>query len=420
MEDQDLRGLHEAFAEFKTVNDQMLAEVKAYGSASGELKARVEKLHEAMDAQEAKINARIEAAEKKAAEAARLEEKLDELTALVARKGGTLLGSLDELKEKAQEHRRIFIKALRSATDHRAIKSAGILTPDEVKVLLAGNDVTGGYLAPTDYVREILASVVEYSNIRSIARLRTTSAGSVSMPKKIQSAVATWTAEKTARSETQNPNWGMEEVKVHEMHALAKVSTVDLEDSIFDLEGFLRDEFAEQMGVAEGAAFIHGNGVAKPEGLLTNADVQSTNSGHASLLTGDGMIALYYDLKEAYLQNAYWVMSRSTLKAVRQLKETANGQYLWAPGIRTDGRPATILDRPYVTAPDMPPVAAGLKPILFGDFRRAYLIVDRVAMEVMVDPYTSKGTGMVEFSARRRVGGQVVLPEAVRKMNISA
>jgi HK97 family phage major capsid protein len=93
---------------------------------------------------------------------------------------------------------------------------------------------------------------------------------------------------------------------------------------------------------------------------------------------------------------------------------------LWTPGIKTDARPATILDRPYVTAPDMPAIGAGLYPILFGDFRRAYMIIDRVVMEMMTDPFSSKATGQIEFSARRRVGGQVVLAEAIRKQKIAA
>lgn len=420
MENQELRELHQLFNDFKSVNDQALQEIKSMGSASGELKERLEKLNAAMDEREGKINARLDAAEAKAAQAAAFEAKIIELEAALSRKGKFGAEGDDAKKAEKAYAREVFFKALRSTVDHRAIKSSGVLEPEELKALILSNDKTGGYLAPAEYVQEMLMNVVEWSNIRSLARVRTTSASSVQMPKRTQTASATWTAEKITRSETTNPNWALEDVKTHEMHALAKVSHADLEDSVFDLEGFLRDEFAEQFGVAEGTAFVSGNGIAKPEGLLTNADIAYVPGGDASAIKADGMIALFYELKEAYLNNATWVMNRSTLKAVRQLKEDGtSGQYLWAPGIKSDARPATILDRPYITAPDMPTIAGDAYPVLFGDFRRGYLIVDRLSLEVLVDPFNSKAQGMVEFSARRRVGGQVVLAEAIKKLKIA-
>jgi HK97 family phage major capsid protein len=68
----------------------------------------------------------------------------------------------------------------------------------------------------------------------------------------------------------------------------------------------------------------------------------------------------------------------------------------------------------------MSDVSANSFPILFGDLRRAYMVLDRVVIEVLTDPYSGKATGMVEFSARKRVGGQVVLAEAVRVLKIAA
>jgi len=142
------------------------------------------------------------------------------------------------------------------------------------------------------------------------------------------------------------------------------------------------------------------------------------NSGSAAALTADGLIDLYYELKEVYLNNATWCMARSTLKAIRKMKD-GDGQYLWTPGIKTDARPATILDRPYITAPDMPVIGADTYPIVFGDFKRAF-IVDRLDVEMMMDPFTSKSSGMVEFSARKRVGAQVIIAEAIKKQKVAA
>jgi len=82
--------------------------------------------------------------------------------------------------------------------------------------------------------------------------------------------------------------------------------------------------------------------------------------------------------------------------------------------------PNNILGQPYVLAADMPDIAANAFPVLFGDFRRAYIIVDRVQIEVqrLTEKYAEQG--VIGFLARKRVGGQVVLAEAVRKLKVAA
>ncbi len=127
------------------------------------------------------------------------------------------------------------------------------------------------------------------------------------MPKRTGSFSAAWVSEVGTRSETTGLAYGLEEVPAHELYALVDISQQDLEDSAFNLEQELSQEFAEQFGVAEGAAFVSGNSVGKPEGLLTNASVAETVSGDASLITADGLISMFYDLKDAYARNATWV-----------------------------------------------------------------------------------------------------------------
>jgi HK97 family phage major capsid protein len=68
----------------------------------------------------------------------------------------------------------------------------------------------------------------------------------------------------------------------------------------------------------------------------------------------------------------------------------------------------------------MPDVAGSAKPIAFGDFSRAYTVVDRVNLSIMRDPYSQATSGNIRYVARRRVGGQVVLAEAIQLQNISA
>jgi len=73
-----------------------------------------------------------------------------------------------------------------------------------------------------------------------------------------------------------------------------------------------------------------------------------------------------------------------------------------------------ILGAPYTEVPDLPDEAAASTPIAFGDWQRAYVLADRISMAVLRDPYSQASNGRVKFLARRRVGGQVVLAEALR------
>ncbi len=156
---------------------------------------------------------------------------------------------------------------------------------------------------------------------------------------------------------------------------------------------------------------------------MTNGDVSSTNSGSAASIAdssgqANGLITLFHAVKTAYARNGRWTLNRATLGSARKLKD-GNNNYIWQPGLAST-LPATILGAPYVEATDMPDEAANAFPIAFGDFRRAYTIIDRVQMSILRDPFTQATSGNVRFIARRRVGGQVVLAEAIRKLKAAA
>lgn len=417
MTKEELENLNSTFTEFKAVNENALREIKKFGDATGETKTKLDALNGKLDTLETKINQR-ETAETAALKAFQegLETKISALeTALARRTAGA--GSVAEEKAAiAQQRIDVFFKALKSGHNSRQVKE--YLTPEEFKVLQLGSDPAGGYLAPMEYVASILKDVVQFSPLRSLVTVRPTSRVAIGIPRRTQTAAAQWVSEMGDRNETQNPAFGLETLNTHEMYAMTKITHAELEDAAFDMQGFMQAEFAEQFGVTEGAAFCVGTGQGQPEGVLVRSDVGFITSGSTGAITPDNLIDLYFELKEQYTNTATFAMSRSTLKTVRKFKD-GDGNYLWTPGIKTDARPATILDRPYVICPDFPTIASNNYPIAFGDFARAYIIADRLEIEFMVDPYTSKKNGMVEFSARKRVGGQVVLSDAMKRLKVS-
>jgi HK97 family phage major capsid protein len=261
------------------------------------------------------------------------------------------------------------------------------------------------------------------SPVRSIARVTPIGVQSLKVAKRTGTFAATRVGELVQRNETTGYTTGMMEIFAPEMFAEVHISTQMIEDQFFDIEAEMALEFSEQFAVKEGAEFVNGTGANnQAEGYLSNASVVAGFSGTAAAIadaTGqaDGLISLFYtNLKTAYAKNATWVLNRQTLGSVRKLKD-ANKQYIWQPGYGAGAAlPSTILGAPYVEMPDMPNEGANTTPIAVGDFNKGYRIVDRVMVSVLRDPYTLSNTGQILYRARKRVGGAVVLPEAIVKL----
>lgn len=410
-----------AFEEFKATNDLRLKEVEKKGGADpvtveklGKIEADLAKLED--------INQKITAA---ALEAKKEKEHVDELETKLNRM--SLAGSADpevrkqELKSKVEAWSRAVVNANivgvpnLSADQQKALADVAA----EYKALGIANDSTGGYLAPSEYIREIIKGVTDISPVRSLARVRRTASKAIMIPKRTAQFAAQWVADQGTKSETDGLRYGMWEIPTHEMYALIDISNQNLEDSAFNMEGEISFEATEQFAVAEGAAFVSGTGVGRPEGILVASGVTGNNSGTATTIAdvdgqANGLLTLKYSLKSSYARNANWIMNRTTLGSVRKLKDSQKG-YIWQPGIAS-GAPNTIDGDPYVEVPDMPSEGAGLVPIAYGDFARAYTLVDRIQMELLRDPYTQATSGNVRFIFRRRLGGQVTLAEAFKKL----
>jgi HK97 family phage major capsid protein len=354
---------------------------------------------------------------------ARLNRRLDEIETAIKRGFRAATdAALGGTRGERSPQMKAYLGYLRHGSRDEPNPSGAALGREEMKALSVGNDPAAGYLAPAEFAREVIKGEIEFSPIRKVARVRTTSRSSLQIPRRTGSFGAVWVAEQGTRAETEGLTYGLEEIPTHEMYALVDISQQMLEDSEFDLEAELLTEFSEQFAVTEGAAFVAGNGVGKPEGILDNAEVGETVSGSAASIadadgTADGLINLWHDIKTAYAIRGSWILNRKTLAAVRRLKD-AQDQYIWQPGL-AGGQPNTILGSPYVEVPDMPDEGADSTPIAFGDIRRGYGVFDRVMMSVLRDPFTQATQGNVRFLARRRVGGQVLLPEAIRKLKCS-
>ncbi len=395
-----LDELGSKFEDFKSENKTRLDEIEKKGHADPLLQDKVDKMSNDI-AELAEVKQAHEIQQKNLEEAT---AKIESLETVLARPNASASKDVD-IQTKA------FGEWLRK----------GEVDEMERKALYESDDTLGGFYAPTEYVADLIKSVTEISPIRSIARVRQTDKRGIEIPKRTGQFSASFVAETATRSETTGYTTGMMSIDAHEMYGLVDISQAMLEDSAFNLESEMGTEFAEQFAKLEGTSFVSGNGVGKPLGFTdSTAGVSSTNSGSGSALTANGILDLVYAIKSDYLGNARFVMNRTTFAKLLQL-EDGEGQKIFHVGLNlVNGAPSTIAGHPYTLATDMPDIGGSAKPIAFGDFSKAYTIVDRVNLSVMRDPYSQATSGNIRYVARRRVGGTVVLPEAIRLQNISA
>jgi HK97 family phage major capsid protein len=382
-----------AFEEFKKTNDDRLKLIEK-GSKDSLVEIKLGKIEKELDQLE-KINQELTLSKKNEAN---VKEQLDNIELMIKRPGMGISSKQVDAKMEA------FGKWLRKGKES--------LDRDEIKALTVSDDTQAGFLAPVEYVNELIKTVTEISPVRQVARVRQTSQRSIQMPSRTATFAAQWVAESGTRSETTGYTTQLEEIPTHEIYALVDISEQLLEDSVFNLESEMSLEFADQFAKAEGAAFTTGNNIGKPEGFTTK--VNGNTTGGSGVVTADTLLTLVHAIKTEYGRNAIFAFNRTTLGAIRKLKDTA-GQYVFQPGMSgIAGAPNTILGYPYVEMPDMADVAASAKCIVFGDFRAAYTIVDRVQLSILRDPFTQATSGNVRYVARKRVGGQVVLAEAIQ------
>lgn len=350
----------------------------------------------------AKFETLNEAIQKAAAREEEFQASLDRIEAKMNRPGNGSADAEVEVRAKAFEE--------------FARRGVSALTGDYQNVLQVSDDNSAGRLATPEMVMSILKEIEEYSALRGLVTVRTTGSRSVQIPKRTGLPSAVWVGETQTRPDTEGLAYGMLDIPVHEATMAVPISNQMLEDSDFDIMNEIREGTAHGFAKQEAAAIISGDKDGKPEGFLNAAGTVGKTSTAVNAIGADDLISLKYGIKTAYATNGTFVLNRQTLEKVRKLKD-GNGQYLWASGLAA-GRASTIDGAPYVEMADMPNTGTGLKPVAFGDWKRGYILVDRVAMSMLRDDYTRAGNGQVLFRWRRRLGGAVSIAEAIAVLTI--
>ncbi len=299
----------------------------------------------------------------------------------------------------------------------------------EGKAMSSAVNADGGYLLDPQTADSIRSMLVSTSSLRSIANVVQIDATSFDVLIDRSEVGSGWATEVAATAETATPTIERISIKLSELSAMPKASQRLLDDSAFDVEGWLAGKIATRFIRAEAAAFINGDGVDKPKGILLPAKVANASWAWGSLgyiPTGaasdfaatnpvDCLISLVYALSADYRANASFVMNSKTAGAVRKIKDT-EGRFMWSDGLAVQA-PATLMGYPVLIAEDMPDIAANTYPIAFGDFKSGYTIAERPDLRILRDPFSAKPN--VLFYASKRVGGDVTDFAAIKLLKIA-
>lgn len=279
----------------------------------------------------------------------------------------------------------------------------------------------GGFLVHPEYDQGPLEKLLlDASVMRTVCEVRAISGASFKKAVNLRGTGYEWVGERQAPSDTAEPDLAELEFPAMELAARPSATQSMLEDAMIDVESWLAEEVVEAFAVGEEIAYTSGNGLKKPKGFLAYDIVADASwawekigylpsgaSGafptpSASVNQGDCLWKTVYALKAGFRSNASWMMNSGTAGVCRTLKD-GEGRWIWADA-REDS-PDKLCGKAVVINEQMPAIAANSYSIAFADWQKFYIIVDRLGMTVLRDPYTNKP--YVEFYTRKRVGGGV-------------
>jgi len=426
-----IEGLGKTFDEFKSKNDERLAQIEKSGKADPLLDEQLTKINSKLDELGA-VKDRLSQAETALARksvaaddgtSGKMQEKANQFAKMVAKRRG--IPASEVVKEFGvdglAEYQKHFSNWMRKGDSYSN-------QPDAMKSLSVGSDPDGGYFVEPDTSGRIVTKIFETSPMRQVANVMTIGTNALEGIYDLDESDAGWVGETQSRPETGTPKIAAWSIPVHEMYAEPRITQKLLDDSMVNVEAWLADKVSTKFARKENAAFVNGDGVGKPRGFLTYASgttlpgtIQQRNTGvSGGFATGgagaDILINTIYGLKQGYRSGSNWFMPRSATSEVRKLK-ASDGSYLWQPGIMA-GQPATLLGYSVIEFEDMPDIAADSLSIAFGDMNEAYQIVDRVGVRVLRDPYTAKP--YIKFYTTKRVGGDVLNFESIKIIKFAA
>ena len=342
--------------------------------------------------------------------------------------------------EEVRAHNAAWETYMRTGEGERTLDQLGIaagglqasITQNVKAAGSVGTDDKGGFLAPVEWDRTITDARVDITPMRMFASQQNVTGQGFIKLFNLRGTGSGWVGETDARPQTTTPDLKAYAYSFGELYAMPSATQQIQDDAEIDFAKWLAGEVETEFAAKEGEAFLSGDGVNKPRGILTYdaategalaasaqhplGPISEVNSGAAAALTTDGLLDLQYDLPSNRSQGAEFFMNRKTMGTIRKFKD-ANDNYIWQPSYAS-GQPSTLLGSACRELDGMPDIAANAIPVIYGNMPMLYRIFDRVGVRVLRDPYTAKP--YVLFYTTKRVGGGLWNPEWGRYHRVAA
>lgn len=382
-----------AWEHFKSVNDEKLKQIEKKGVADCLVMEELNKINNSLNEQK---------------------QKLEQIQ--ISNSRPTFENKGVDFQENL-EHKKALNNYLKKGVD---APLANLETKADLTTATDSSSAYGGYLLTPNMQRIITGELNENYFMRKICSVQTISSSALEVIDDTSFATS-WISETGTVSDSNSSVLSKITIKAHELVAQPKVSQKLLDDASINIEEWLAYRLAEQFAQKEEEAFLKGTGDTnnQPTGITnytSGIDITTSTSKTNGGIEAKDIISLYYSLKEQYVGRASFVMPRSAVSAIRMLKDSTSGAYLWQPAL-LGGKEDTLMGCPVYQSSNMPALGASSLSIIFGDFS-FYQIVDRTDIRVLRDPYTSKP--YVRFYTTKRVGGDVIRKEAFKMLKCGA
>jgi HK97 family phage major capsid protein len=335
-------------------------------------------------------------------------------------KGNVLVKMIDEDKQH-------FEKWVRSGFQDQDAKNARnelARKAIEMKVdtVTAGTALLGGNAVPKVISDEVDRLILRTSGIVDAIGVKSVGTSDYNKVVTVSGNSGAWAAELGSRSQGNAANTRIVKPTQGELYAYLYASKESLQDLMFDVQSWLVNDTAEVHAVKLATSIYSGNGSGQCTGMTnttptTTADYASPMRAQAvyqfvshngidtsspNRLTLDILQAAIATLAPGYKTGSKFAMNSFTQGYARRLKDTTN-QYLWQPSVQA-GQPDMLFGYPVFTWEDL---ANGNTVdgfcAAFGNWPRAYELVNRGPLEIVTDQITTIGT--TKFWVSRRWGG---------------
>ncbi len=414
------RKMGEAFEDYKETNDKVLAKLEKGTAGVEELREKLSTIDEFFTKTQKAV--KDEEVERKA-----LKDRIEELEARQKQPG---FNESQKRNAKYSEHFLSYVRAGGNSRGDEQQMTEIAQKAFEAKDVTIGVPAAGGFALPEQIARDIEKLERKLSPIRDLVKVVSVGTSDYKELVTTKHPTSGWVGETGTRNATTTPRM-RERAPTHgELYAYPQVSEWSLDDLFFNVEEWLTQELADAFAYEESLAVFSGNATNRPRGMINGAPVSTADTASplrsgdvyqfvastdpaspgTAQIFADALMTLVYTLNAKYRSGASFAMNSLTTGAVRRLKDGQN-QYLWAPGLQA-GQPDRLLGYPVFTWEQMSDVGQNLHPVAFGDFKKAYVMTDRVGTRITRDNVTN--IGYIRFYVRRRVGGTPLNNDAMK------